>query len=111
MQHHLPVVLDAAPLSSSIRAHSRRTARSLAIVSNCSSLAASRNSTSAAGVVDRDPRGVERTQVVGAEREDVAELLDVGAAEVVHRGAVDDQRPAAELARDRRSLRDASSVG
>ena len=37
---------SAAPLSSSIRAHSRRTARSLAIVANCSSLAASRNSTS-----------------------------------------------------------------
>ena len=37
-----------APLSSSIRAHMRRTARSLAIVTNCSSLAASRNSTSPA---------------------------------------------------------------
>ncbi len=39
---------DAAPLSSSIRAHIRRTARSLAIVTNWSSLAASRNSTSRA---------------------------------------------------------------
>ena len=37
-----------APLSSSIRAHIRRTARSLAIVTNCSSLAASRNSISPA---------------------------------------------------------------
>ena len=37
-----------APLSSSIRAHIRRTARSLAIVTNWSSLAASRNSTSPA---------------------------------------------------------------
>ncbi len=37
-----------APLSSSIRAHSRRTARSLAMVTNWSSLAESRNSTSPA---------------------------------------------------------------
>ena len=41
-------VVRTAPLSSSIRAHSRRTARSLAIVTNCSSVAASRNSTSRA---------------------------------------------------------------
>ena len=58
----------AAPLSSSIRAHSRRTARSLAIVTNCSSVAASRNSTSRGGLVDGDPGRVERAQVVGAER-------------------------------------------
>ncbi len=38
----------AAPLSSSIRAQSRRTARSLAMLRNCSSVAARRSSTSRA---------------------------------------------------------------
>ena len=54
------------------------------------------------GVVDRDPGGLEGAQVVRAERQHVAELLHVGGTEVVHRGSVHDQRPAAELSEQAR---------
>ncbi len=49
------------------------------------------------GLVDLDPGLRERAQVVRPDREHVAELLHVGGTEVVHRGAVDHQRAAAEL--------------
>ena len=47
---------SAAPLSSSIRAHSRRAARSLAMVGNCAAVAANRNSTSTGGLLDGEAR-------------------------------------------------------
>ena len=93
-----------APLSSSIRAQSRRTARSLAIVTNCSSVAASRNSTSPAASSTSTPADARAREVVRADGEHVAELLHVGGAEVVHRGAVDDEGAAAELTGEARRL-------
>ena len=63
------------------------------------------------GLVDRDPGGVEGAQVVGAERQHVAELLHVGGAEVVHGRPVDDQCPATELLRDLRRLGDDCRFG
>ena len=62
------------------------------------------------GLVDVDPGGGERAQVVRADRQRVAELLHVGGAEVVHGGPVDDQRPAAEPPRRARGRRATSVV-
>ena len=88
----------AAPLSSSIRAHSRRTARSLAIVDELLVGGREPELDQPGRLVDRDSR-LPRARAGSARptREHVAELLHVGGAEVVHRGPVDDERAAPEL--------------
>ena len=62
-------------------------------------------------LVDVHPGLGEGPQVVRPDREHVAQLLHVGGTEVVHGRAVDDQRAAAELTRQRRRLRDHAGSG
>ena len=81
----------SAPLSSSTRPQSRRTARSLAIVTNWSSVAASLSSTSPAASVTGKPAASSRRRYAAAGRERPADLLHVGRALLVDRRRVDDR--------------------
>ena len=89
-----------ASLSSSTRAHSRRAARSLAIVGELLVGRGVAELDQARGLVDAQPGVGEGAEVRRAGGHRPAELLGVGGAAVVDRGRVDDERRGS-----RRSLR------
>ena len=95
---------DSAPLSSRTRAQSRRAARSLAIVGNCSSVAARRNSRRAAASSTGRPASTRARRRLRTDPHRVAELLDVGGPLVVDDGRVDHEAEHAGPRRERRLL-------
>ena len=82
-------VAPAAPTWSATRAHSRRTARIVAMVANWSPVAARRSSMRAMASAGAIPRPSRLAEVLDAGGDRGAELLGVGCPGVVEAGAVD----------------------